>query len=128
MGPLGQRSEAARVGLGGRLLPLRRPLDKVPSHRFANFKAGLTSAIYFNLYRSRGVSRILLNEIGGQSQIAQAAQGFRAKNVLAQTAGRNSVVPEKRSDVGEVGGRSAELLSGGEEVPKQLADTGNCVS
>jgi hypothetical protein len=66
---------------------------------------------------------IFLNEFGREAEFSEAMKGFRTESIFAQAAGWNSYIPEERRDVGEVGGRSAQLRSGGQQVPQQFAET-----
>jgi Holliday junction DNA helicase RuvA len=117
---LSQRSEAHGIGLLGQNLPLRRPLEKVPRDGLCDLKARLTAIVNLDFHRSRGMVCIVLNEAGRKSQLSEAENRFLAEQVLADTAGGDSVIAEQRRDVGEVGGRPAELSARGKQIPEQL--------
>ena len=111
------------MGLLRQLLPLRGPLKKVPRNRPGDFKARLARGIYLDLHNASDMIGILLDEFGGESEFAQATNGFRSEVVAPQAACGNPFIPKQRGDVGEVGGRSSQLLAGGKQIPKQFAET-----
>src|SRR5271165_1290739 len=119
--PLCQSAEANRIGPLRQLLPLQSPIEKIPRHGLSDFKLCLTGIIHFDLHGPGRMIRVPLNKLGREPKLSETMDCFKAQRVLAQAAGRDSVVTEQRADVGEVGWSATQLLSGGKHIPKQLA-------
>lgn len=111
---LRQRSKAHGIGSLRQRLPLCSPIQKIPRDRLGDFITRLTGLVYGYLHRSGRMPRIFLNEFSREAELSEAANRFRTQSIVAQSAGRNSVITEQGSNIGEVGWRSAQLFSGGQ--------------
>src|ERR1035438_2464262 len=105
------------------MLPIERPLQEIPSHRMRNLILCESLAVDLDVYSAGRMFVIGLHVIDVEAEFLHTAKRFNAWGILANTAGDDSVVAHKGSDVGKVRRRPAQTRAFGKNVPENLAET-----
>lgn len=71
---------------------------------------------------TRGMRRVELQEGNVEAKLCEPGAKLLSKLIGSHTAGNHAPVSQERGDIGEIGGRAADLGTVGEQIPEDFAD------